>query len=110
MKFLVITKGNKHLVPPEALLARTDALTAWVTRYTEMGKIDAAWSFAGVAGGGAIFNVDSLEELDAIMVTGDAVGNMVLYGHGAGMLGMGAPHHYRGLVAARQVKQAFLQA
>ena len=68
MKFLVITKGNKHLVPPEALLARTDALTAWVTRYTEMGKIDAAWSFAGVAGGGAIFNVDSLEELDAIMV------------------------------------------
>ncbi len=68
MKFLVISKGNKHPIPPEAVPSLTDALTAWVDRYTESGNLEAAWSFAGVAGGGGIANVDSLEELDAIMV------------------------------------------
>jgi muconolactone delta-isomerase len=41
---------------------------AWAKRYQKEGKIEAVWSKASAQGGGGIANVDSLEELDAIMV------------------------------------------
>ena len=44
-----------------------DAMTAWTNKHTESGKFEASWAFAGRAGGGGIVNVDSLEELDAMM-------------------------------------------
>ena len=67
MKFLVITK-SKHPVPPEMGLTLVDAMGAWSDQLTESGKAEAMWSIAGRAGGGGILNVDSLEELDAIMI------------------------------------------
>jgi muconolactone delta-isomerase len=45
-----------------------DALSAWAKKYTGNGKMETIWADAGRAGGGAILNVDSLEELDAIMI------------------------------------------
>jgi muconolactone delta-isomerase len=44
-----------------------DAMGAWVEQNTKSGKIEQTWSFAGIAGGGGILSVDSLEELDAVM-------------------------------------------
>jgi muconolactone delta-isomerase len=66
MKFLVITRP-KHPVPPEIGLALIDAMTAWSKQATASGKIEATWGFAGTGGGGGIANVDSMEELDALM-------------------------------------------
>lgn len=66
MKFLVVTKP-KHLVPPEIVPALMDGMIAFANKYTESGKIEAIWGFAGLAGGAGIANVDSLEELDGIM-------------------------------------------
>ena len=42
-------------------------LLQWVSALKETGKLEQSWSFAGLKGGGAILNVDSLEELDSIM-------------------------------------------
>ena len=64
MRFLIITKP-KHLVPPEMLERLIDAMGPWRSKCA--GKIEQAWGFAGIAGGGGIANVDSLEELDAVM-------------------------------------------
>jgi muconolactone delta-isomerase len=43
------------------------AMKAFSARHTAAGKIEQSWSFAGLAGGGAILNVASPEELDEIM-------------------------------------------
>ena len=67
MKFLVNTR-TKSPIPPEMIPALIDAMTAWTNRLTESGKLEAVWGYAGLAGGGGIANVDSLEELDAVMV------------------------------------------
>ncbi len=67
MKFLIIS-SPKHPFPPEAVSGLMDAMVAWVNKYTESGKFEATWTLAGQAGGGAIVNVDSLEELDGIMI------------------------------------------
>jgi len=64
MRFLVITKP-KHLVPPEVTIRLLDAMGPWRSKYA--GKIEHAWGFAGIAGGVGIANVDSVEELDAVM-------------------------------------------
>jgi muconolactone delta-isomerase len=66
MKFLVITKANSP-IPPEMALGLFEALSAWATEHVSSGKIEQTWSFAALQGGGGIFNVESLEELDAIM-------------------------------------------
>jgi muconolactone delta-isomerase len=66
MKFLVTSKP-RFQIPPEMIGPILDAFTAYVNQYTESGNIQESWSFAGVQGGGAILNVDSHEELDAIM-------------------------------------------
>jgi muconolactone delta-isomerase len=67
MRFLVTTEP-KFLQPPEALPGLLDALVAWAEKYRKAGKFEAVWSRAGAQGGGGIANVDSLEELNEIMV------------------------------------------
>ena len=66
MKFLVISKP-KHLVPPEAALPLIDAFLAFIDKYSATGQLESSWSFTVAGGGGGIANVDSLDELDAIM-------------------------------------------
>jgi muconolactone delta-isomerase len=64
MRFLVIIKP-KHMVPPEVNLKLLDAVGPWQSKHGK--KIEMIWAFAGTQGGGGIANVDSLEELDAVM-------------------------------------------
>jgi hypothetical protein len=64
MRFLVITK-SKHLLPPEVSARLIDGIGPWRSKYAE--KFEQIWGFAGIQGGGGIVNVNSLEELDAIM-------------------------------------------
>ena len=53
-------------MPPEASAhARSDE--EWAARHTASGVFEQIWSFAGLQGGGGIANVDSLEQLDALM-------------------------------------------
>jgi len=66
MKFLVISHP-KHPIPPEIGLQLIDAMEAWIRLQTHRVKIKETWSFAGTGGGGGILEVESLEELDAIM-------------------------------------------
>ena len=66
MRFLVTAK-SKHQIPPEAMGGLTDAMIAWINKYTANGKMEQVWGLAGLPGGGSILNVDSLEELDTIM-------------------------------------------
>ncbi len=66
MRFLVVTK-SKVPFPPEMALGLLDAMEEWVRKYTTNGKLEQVWGFAGIQGGGGIVNVNSLEELDAIM-------------------------------------------
>jgi muconolactone delta-isomerase len=44
-----------------------EALKAWADKNLASGKFEMVWSDAGTSGGGGIANVDSLDELDAIM-------------------------------------------
>ena len=64
MRFLVVTI-SKHPTPPEVASALIDAMRPWQDKYAE--QFEQAWGFAGIQGGGGIVNVDSLEELDALM-------------------------------------------
>ena len=66
MRLLVVTKP-KHFIPPDAALGAIDATAPWADKNTAAGKIERIWSFAGRPGGGGIANVESLEELDAMM-------------------------------------------
>jgi muconolactone delta-isomerase len=66
MRFLVITK-QRHPVHPEQALGLFEAVSGWARGLQASGKIEQAWSFAGLPGGGGIFNVNSLEELDQAM-------------------------------------------
>ncbi len=65
MRFLIIGK-NKYPLPPEIGPGLVDATIAWAKKYTANGKFEQVWSVAGTSAGGAIANVNSLEELDAI--------------------------------------------
>ena len=67
MRFLITGKNN-FPIPPEMGSALVDATIAWAKKYTSNGKFEQTWGLAGIAGGGAIANVDSSDELDAIMV------------------------------------------
>ena len=67
MRFLVFS-NPKHITPPEMIPSLVDAMSAWVDQHTASGKLESAWSVAGRVGGGGILNVDSADELDAIMV------------------------------------------
>ena len=66
MRFLVVTM-SKTPMPPEAMPMLLEGMTAWVDEHRSSGKFEQVWSFAGLQGGGGILNVDSLDELDAIM-------------------------------------------
>lgn len=67
MKFLVISKPT-YPVPLEIAVDLNKAMMAWIDEHTKSGKIEASWAFSGLSGGGGIFNVDSLDELDTVMM------------------------------------------
>lgn len=64
MRFLVLTKSRTPAPPNPDLI---DAMTAWLDQHEGSGKMEQSWAFAGITGGGGILNVDSHEELDAVM-------------------------------------------
>jgi muconolactone delta-isomerase len=64
MRFLIITK-SKYMVPPDVMLGLVESMEPWQKKYA--GKLEQIWGFAGTQGGGGICNVESLDELDAIM-------------------------------------------
>ncbi|MHB1133361.1 MAG: muconolactone Delta-isomerase family protein [Chloroflexota bacterium] len=66
MKFLVVTKQNTS-PPPEMVVPLIESTMDWTNKYSSSGKMQESWAFAGVTGGGGIVNVESLDELDAIM-------------------------------------------
>jgi muconolactone delta-isomerase len=66
MQFLVITR-QKTPAPPETLMPLLSAMEAWVAQNRDSGKAKAQWAFAGTIGGGGLLDVESHEELDAIM-------------------------------------------
>ena len=66
MRFLVTTI-NRSPMPPEAAPMLVQAMKEWAARHTACGVFEQIWSFAGLQGGGGIANVDSLEQLDALM-------------------------------------------
>lgn len=65
MQFLVITR-QKTPAPPEMLMPMLSAMEAWLAQNRASGKATAMWGFAGTIGGG-LLEVESHEELDAIM-------------------------------------------
>jgi muconolactone delta-isomerase len=66
MQFLVITR-QKTPAPPEMLMPMLGAMDAWLAQNRASGKATAMWGFAGTIGGGGVLDVESHEELDAIM-------------------------------------------
>ena len=66
MQFLVITKQGSP-TPPEMVVPMLAEMSAWVAQHRASGKMTAVWAFAGTTGGGGVLEVDSHEELDAIM-------------------------------------------
>jgi muconolactone delta-isomerase len=66
MRFLVVTQ-SREAMPPDMAMPMMQMMQAWVAEHRSTGKMEQVWSFAGMNGGGGIFNVDSHEELDAIM-------------------------------------------
>lgn len=66
MRFLIVTKGRDP-VPPEMGAPMIQMMQGWLAEHRASGKLEEAWSFAGQLGGGGIANVDSHEELDAMM-------------------------------------------
>lgn len=67
MRFLIISKA-KILPPPEMTPTLVNAVGEWAKKYKANGKLEQAWGFAGLQGGGGIANVNSLEDLDELMV------------------------------------------
>lgn len=66
MRVLIVSKAQ-FPIPPEAVPMLIDGMTAWMNKYTKEKKMEQVFGFAGLNGGGGILNVNSAEELDAIM-------------------------------------------
>ena len=66
MRFLITSKP-RFPFPPDAGPALLAAMRAWVQQHTISKKIETIWGFAAGGGGGGILNVDSHEELNAVM-------------------------------------------
>lgn len=66
MKFLVVTR-NREAGPPEMAMPLLQGMRVWLAEHRASGKIAEVWGFAGTTGGGGILEVDSLDELDAVM-------------------------------------------
>jgi muconolactone delta-isomerase len=49
------------------LVPMIGAMEGWVAQLRASGKAKAVWAFAGTNGGGGVLEVESHEELDAIM-------------------------------------------
>jgi muconolactone delta-isomerase len=64
MRFLIVTKSKSPL-PLEMAMPMLQAMKGWLSQNSA--KTRESWGFAGTQGGGGIIEVDSLEELDAIM-------------------------------------------
>jgi muconolactone delta-isomerase len=64
MRFLVTTLP-RHPIPPEIGLGLVQAMRAFSAKYQD--KMVESWAFAGLAGGGALVEVDSHDELDKMM-------------------------------------------
>lgn len=80
MRFLIVTKAKLPGPPPEVMLGLFDAMAPWQKKWAK--KIELIWGFAGIAGGGGIANVASLEELDAFMaeLPVGAISDVEIYG------------------------------
>lgn len=66
MRFLITSMSNSPM-PPEMVEPVFEGTRGWIKKHTASGKMEQAWSYAGLPGGGGILNVSSHEELDAIM-------------------------------------------
>ena len=66
MRFLVMSKP-RHFIPPDQVIGLTEALGIWTDQQLASGKFEQVWSFGAFQGGGAIANVDSLEELNGLL-------------------------------------------
>ncbi len=66
MRYLVITESRQPL-PPEMAAPALRMFQAWLAENRDAGKIEQAWTFAGQVAGAGIANVESHDELDAIM-------------------------------------------
>jgi len=66
MKFLLMTESRDPL-PPDMAMPMLDMMSAWLSEHRASGKLLDSWSYAGRPGGGGLLEVDSHEELDAIM-------------------------------------------
>jgi muconolactone delta-isomerase len=66
MRFLVVA-NNRGPVPPDMAIGLFESFSAWLKKYTANKKIEQAFGFAGEQGGGGILNVDSFDELNAII-------------------------------------------
>ena len=66
MRFLVIAK-NRTPLPPGLAVPLLEAMERFVDTGLENGTTEQVFSLAGYAGGGAILNVESHEQLDTIM-------------------------------------------
>ena len=64
MRFLVISRP-KHPMPLDISVTVLDGLLEWFHKYES--KIEVSWASAGVRAGGFIANVESAEDLDAMM-------------------------------------------
>ncbi len=66
MKFLIVTQG-RNPVTPDMAIPMMEMMDTWLSENRAAGKLVDAWSFAGQIGGAGVLEVDSHEELDAIM-------------------------------------------
>ena len=66
VRFLILTEGRDP-VPPDMAMAMMDMMDGWLEQHRASGALVDAWSIAGRPGGGGIIEVDSHEELDAVM-------------------------------------------
>lgn len=66
MRFLVITT-SREAMQPEFILPSIQRMQKWVAELRASGKLVDTFAFAGTIGGGGIIEVESHEELDAIM-------------------------------------------
>lgn len=66
MRFLIVT-NSREAMPAEMAMPTMKAMQAWLAEHRASGKLEHVWSFAGRNGGGGIANVETHEELDAMM-------------------------------------------
>lgn len=61
-----VTK-SREAMPPEMILPALQMMKKWVAENRASGKLVESWAFAGTIGGGGILDVETANELDAIM-------------------------------------------